>query len=433
LFRFGADLRLEDLHHVIARPRFPAHVSQLQNGLTVIHQHLAVMPVVTVDVWVRAGAIAEPESWAGMAHFLEHMIFKGTHQLPPGSFDYLVESRGGVTNAATSHDYAHYFVNTSSLHLSDTLPALAELLMNAAIPDDEFERERHVVLEEIRQAYDDPDWIGFQSLMANVYHYHPYGRSVLGDEERLMRRSPQEMRQFHRALYQPENMTVVVVGDVSQDRAIALVEDSFNQFATPASWKPPTLQPEPLMEEVRREELGIPRLELARLMMAWVGPGADHLRDAYGLDLLSVVLAGSQSSRLVQELREERQLVQDVTSSFSLQRDSSLFTVSAWLEVDQLERVEAIIGDRIAQLGTHPIPDAELNRHKRLLCNDYAFSTETTCQLSGLYGYYSTVSRPEHSVTYPDHIQSFSAEELQALASQYLSAFRYAVTVMKPS
>ncbi|GAB4134926.1 MAG: pitrilysin family protein [Cyanobacteria bacterium J069] len=411
--------------------QFPAQRYTLEKGLTVIHQQVPT-PVVAVDVWVQAGAIAEPEPWAGIAHFLEHMIFKGTEQLPPGYFDYVIENYGGVTNAATSHDYAHFFINTTVESLPETLPCLAELLLRAAIPDAEFGRERDVVLEELRQAEDDPDWLGFQALSESVYQSHPYGRSVLGDVERLMALQPDEMRSFHRAHYQPDRMTVVVVGNLDQAHAIDLVSQSFAEFAPAVEFPKIPINAEPALAGIRRQQLQLPRLETARLMMAWVGPGVDQLQSAYGLDVLSVLLAGGRTSRLVRELREERQLVHDIGSSFSLQRDSSLFTITAWLEPEYLDVVEAIVGDRLSVLGAAPIAEAELARVKRLLCNDYAFSTETSSQLAGLYGYYNTIAQAELAVTYPDRIQSLQVEDLHRLASQYLSPCHYAVTTLKP-
>lgn len=412
---------------------FPASIHPLDNGLTLIHQTIPTVPVVAVDVWVRAGAIAEPEPWWGMAHFLEHMIFKGTDRQPPGMFDQVIESRGGITNAATSHDYAHYFIHTATPYISETLPHLADLLLNATIPDDEFDRERDVVLEEIRQAEDDPDWIGFQVLMETAYLNHPYGRSVLGDAEGLMGRSPQEMRQFHRAHYRPENMTVVVVGDISLDATQHLVEQTFTSTSHHLHCPKGIVTAEPPITEIRRQTLYLPRLQQARLMMAWHGPSVDCLRDAYGLDLLSVVLAGGRSSRLVRELREDRQLVQAIDCNFSLQRDSSLFTVNAWLDPENLDRVEALIGDRLTELATIPLSETELARQKRLLRNDFAFSTETPMQLAGLYGYYQTIAQAHLCTTYPDHIQSFQPEELQAIASRYLSPYRYVATVLLPA
>lgn len=389
--------------------------------------------MVVVDVWVRAGAIAEPLTWSGMAHFLEHMIFKGTDRLAPGVFDQTIENRGGVSNAATSHDYAHFFITTASEHLEATLPSLAELLLNASIPDSEFVREREVVLEELRQAYDNPDWLGFQALVESVYQQHPYGRSVLGTEATLLPRSPAEMRCFHRAHYQPENMTVVIVGDVSQSQALDLVSRNFQGFASPLDC--PRIQPlvEPPISEIRRQRLQLPRIEQARLMMAWVGPGVDQLPSAYGLDLLSVLLAEGRSSRLVRQLREERGLVEAVSSSFSLQQESSLFTITTWLEPQYLDRVEALIGDCLSELQTVPVCEAELSRCQRLLCNDYAFSTETPAQLAGLYGYYSTIAQATTAIAYPQCIQALQTEDLLRLANQYLSPCSYAATILEPN
>jgi len=386
--------------------------------------------VVTVDVWAKAGAIAEPDAWSGMAHFLEHMIFKGTDQMPPGYFDYVIESHGGVTNAATSHDYAHFFINTTAAHLPETLPCLAELLLHAAIPDDEFDRERDVVLEEIRQAQDDPDWLGFQALSELVFQTHPYGRSVLGTPNHLLRLLPEEMRAFHRAHYQPQNLTVVLVGNVPRDATLGLLETVFSEFERSQPVPKATIEAEPPLIGIRRNHLELPRLELARLMLGWVGPGVDRLSDAYGLDLLSVLLAGGRTSRLVRELREERQLVQDIGSSFSLQRDSSLFTITAWLEPQYLGQVEALIGDRLSQLGNSLVATDELQRIQRQLCNDFAFSTETSSQLAGLYGYYGTIAQSELSVVYPERIMAMQPEILQALANQYLSAYRYGAVVL---
>jgi zinc protease len=422
-----------------AKP-FPASIIQLDNGLTVIHQHTPAMPVAAVDVWVKAGSVLEPDEWSGMAHFLEHMIFKGTAKTAPGVFDREVEHRGGITNAATSYDYAHYFITTAAQHLADTLPYLADILLNAAIPNEEFDREREVVLEEIRQSYDNPDCVAFQVLSETVYQRHPYGRPILGNEETLMARSPDEMRAFHRTYYQPENLTVVVVGDVSQDAALSLVDRTFNNFSERATCPQHSPEAEPPITQIRRKELLMPRLEQARLMMAWLGPGMDssvqslddQLNAAYGLDLLSVLLAEGRTSRLVWELREQRNLVQAISSGFSVQRESGLFTITAWLEAEDLARVEAIICDRLSELASVPISEAELSRCKRLLCNDYAFSTETPSQLAGLYGYYSMIVQPEVICTYPQRIQALQPEYLQRLAAQYLSPYHYAVTVVKP-
>jgi len=410
---------------------FPAQIVTLGSGLTLIHQYLPEIPVAVVDVWVRAGAIAEPKEWGGMAHFLEHMIFKGTKGIAPGVFDRMIEHKGGMANAATSHDYAHFFLTTASPYLPDTLPYLAEILLQAEIPDSEFDCERDVVLEEIRASNDNPDHLAFQNLCTSLYPRHPYGRPILGEESQLALHCPAQMRCFHRTHYQPEKMTVVMVGDVTEKSAIALVEKNFREFATRCHCSTIEIETEPPLGEIRRKSLKIPNLGHARLLMGWIGPGINQLGDGLGLDLLSIVLAGGRSSRLVRELREDKHLVLDIHSSFSLQRESSVFIINAYLEPEYLDPVEQIIRDRLQDLHTQDICDTELERAKRLLCHDYIFSTETPSQLAGLYGYYQTLASAELALSYPLKIQQFQTSDLKKLAHQYLSPERYAITTMQ--
>ncbi|MEL7241584.1 MAG: pitrilysin family protein [Cyanobacteria bacterium J06573_2] len=411
---------------------FPASVFRIDNGLTLIHQEISTTSVVVADVWVKAGANLEPESWSGMAHLLEHMIFKGTETLKAGVFDKTIEFLGGVSNAATSYDYAHYSLTTASTYLEETLPLMGELLLNAAIPEAELNQERKVVLEEIRQASDNPDWVGFQALFQSVYQQHPYGRSVLGSEEKVAKYGVEQLRCFHRKHYQPENITVSIAGGIDSSRTLDLVNGAFHKFAPPCSNYPVMEKAtKPILKGIRRQEILLPRIEQARLLMGWVAPGVEQFRISYGLDLLSVILGGGRTSRLVSDLRENRQLVNGIYSSFSLQQQSSLFTINAWLDSEHLEQVEELIRVHLQNLISQEITEQEINRAKRLLCNDYAFSTETPNQLAGLYGYYNTIASAELSVTYPSSIQSFDVKELQWIASKYLSPNNYAVTIVK--
>lgn len=415
-----------------------------EGRLTLVHQDLWVAPVVVVDVWVRAGAAAEPSDRGGMAHFLEHMLFKGTDRLPPGAFDREIESCGGATNAATSHDYAHFYLTVAAEYLPQTLPHLADLLQRPALPADEFERERWVVLEEIRACQDDPEWLGFQRLSELLYGDRTYGRSILGEPERLQTYTPEHMREFYHSRYQPENLTVAIVGAVERQQAQKLVAEHFADFAPPpssASGVAAAGQRQQLSEssvcplpEIRRDRLQVPRLEAGRLLMGWIGPGVEDLQAAYCLDVLATLLTEGRTSRLVRELREERQLVWDISSTFSLQRDASLFTIAAVTSPAALAEIEAILRDRLAELATAPIPAAELSRAQRLLCQDYAFSTETPGQLAGLYGYYQTlVARAELALAYPHRIQQITTAELQQVARRYLSPAGYAVVTVEPA
>ena len=423
---------MQKLSESVCQAEFNANTFKLSNGLTIIHQYLPATPVVVTDVWVKAGAIAEPESWSGMAHFLEHTIFKGSPNVMVGEFDWLIENTGGIANAATSYDYAHFYLTTTAPHLEQTLPALADILLRATIPDDEFIREREVVIEEICSSHDDPDFLGFQALCQNIYQCHPYRRSILGDKDALLKHTPNQMRCFHRTYYQPENMTVVIVGGIEQEKALALVNDNFSDFSVRSECPPVIVEAEPPAIAIRRQELYLPRIEQARLLMGWICPGSQHLKEAIALDLIALVLAGGRSSGLVRELREERQLVMDIDCNLSLQKDSSMFTIAAWLATEDLSMVEHIIGDRLERLQHNLVPEVEITRAKRQLINDYIFSTETPNQLASIYGFYNIVATAADSSLYPQIILELQPEDLQAIARRYLSPERYAVTILRP-
>ncbi len=411
---------------------FKAKIHLLANGLSVVHQYIPSTPVTVADVWVKGGAIAEPEQWRGMAHFLEHMIFKGSKRIAPGVFDQIIENLGGITNAATSHDYAHFFLTIAAQYLPDTLPYLGEILLQAAIPDLEFLRERDVILEEIRATYDDPDWMAFQALCECLYQYHPYGKPILGEERQLLTYSPNQMRCFHRTHYQPPNMTVVMVGGIQEEMALNLVEKAFSDFSIPSECPPTTIEAEPPLISVRRTQVYLPLLEQARLLMGWIGPGMDQIEEGFGLDVIAALLTGGRSARLVRELREEKHLVLDIESSFSLQKDSSLFTIGAWLEPHDIEAVEAIICDRLDDLQKTAVTAEELAKTQRLLLHDHIFSTETPSQLAGLYGYYHTLASADLSLLYPLAIRQIQPEDIQLLANHYLSPENYGISIVQP-
>ncbi|MDX2271788.1 MAG: pitrilysin family protein [Cyanobacteriota bacterium] len=410
----------------------PAVTQKLTNGLTVILQPIAITNAVTVDIWVQAGGRHESPDLLGMSHFLEHMVFKGTERLKPGDLDRAVEGRGGITNAATGQDYTHYYITVAAEDLAETFPYLAEVVTQAAIPEDEFERERQVVLEEIRRAADNPDYLAYHQLMSTVYQQHPYGRPVLGTPEVLLSFTPELMRQYHRRWYSPENMTVVMVGNLDMDAAMGLVEQYFGGL--PAGGDPllPSLPPEPPLTGIRRAHLQQPRLEQARLLMAWPTVGVKHWQETCGLEMLASILGDGRTSRLVNLLREQRGWVRGVGCSAASQQEQGLFYVSAYLDPMQIEMVEQAILAEMGKLQQTPIPQEELERTRRILVNEFVFSTESPHQLASVYGYYHLMGGVELALDYLQQVRSLTAQQLQELAAIYLSPAAYVVTTLCP-
>ncbi len=406
---------------------------QLPNGLTVVHQWIPQSAVAVADVWVRAGSQTEPIS--GMAHFLEHLIFKGSDRLAPGQFDAAIEGCGGYTNAATSYDYAHYYITVAADQMGEMLPYLSDLVLNAAIPEVEFDRERQVVLEEILQANDEPDGVALEALLALLYPEHPYGRPILGTEESLMQQTADSVRRFHRSRYQPENMTLIMVGGISEPDCRTWAETCFSQFPDRAAAITPAPQPAPSppQSNPKRRELSLPQVEQTRLSLAWVAPGIEDLPTTVSLELAALILADGRTSRLVKDLREEQQIVQDIQANYTAQADSGIFMVTAWLEDEaDLAAVEQAIVSHLTQFQqTGPTPE-ELNRAQQVLAKDFIFACESPGQLTGLYGYYNTIGQLTGAQQYPELIPQITANQIQDLAVKWMPIGEYAATVLRP-
>lgn len=407
---------------------------QLSNGLTIIAEQMPV-EAVNLSLWVNVGSAIESDAINGMAHFLEHMVFKGTEQLGSGEFERRIEERGAVTNAATSQDYTQYYITTAPKDFAQLAPLQIDVVLNASIPDEAFERERLVVLEEIRRSEDNPRRRTFQRAMQTAFDQLPYRRPVLGPIDVISQLKPSQMRDFHATWYQPSCITAVAVGNVPVEELIQIVAEGF--CASP-SVSVQSLgvseNPElPFTQIVRREFID-EKLQQARLVMLWRVPGLNQLNQTYALDVLAAILGHGRTSRLVRDLREERGLVSNISASNMTHRLQGTFSISASLPLENLATVEAAIAQHICRIQTEPVKETEIARVRTQVANRFIFGNETPSDRAGLYGYYqSLVGNLEPAFNYPDRIRTLDAVALQAAAQQYLFPDAYGVVVLKPS
>ncbi|MEA5603777.1 pitrilysin family protein [Nostoc sp. UHCC 0252] len=409
---------------------------QLPNGLTIIAEQMPV-DAVNLNVWIKVGSAVESDAINGMAHFLEHMIFKGTERLASGEFERRIEERGAVTNAATSQDYTHYYITTAPKDFAELAPLQIDVVSNASIPDDAFERERLVVLEEIRRSEDNPQRRTFRRAMETAYNELPYRRAVLGPESVISQLKPQQMRDFHTSWYQPQSIAAVAVGNLPVEELIAIVAEGFTKaIKTPHSPLPTPHSPLPTespFTEIVRREFTDESLQQARLVMVWRVPGMVQLDRTYGLDVLAGVLGHGRTSRLVRDLREERGLVSSISVSNMSNQLQGTFYISAKCAVENLAEVENAIAQHIRTVQTELVAESEIARVRRRVANRFIFGNETPSDRTGLYGYYhSLVGDLEPALNYPDHIQSQDATDLMQAAKEYLSPNAYGVVVVKP-
>ncbi|MBW4455209.1 MAG: insulinase family protein [Nostoc indistinguendum CM1-VF10] len=409
---------------------------QLPNGLTIIAEQMPV-EAVNLNLWIKVGSAVESDAINGMAHFLEHMIFKGTERLASGEFERRIEERGAVTNAATSQDYTHYYITTAPKDFAELAPLQIDVVTNASIPDNAFERERLVVLEEIRRSEDNPQRRTFRRAMETAFDELPYRRAVLGPESVIAELKPQQMRDFHTSWYQPQSITAVAVGNLPVEELIATVAEGFTKATKTPHFPLPTrhspLNPESPFTEIVRREFVDESLQQARLVMLWRVPGIVQLDRTYGLDVLAGILGHGRTSRLVRDLREERGLVSSISVSNMSNHLQGTFYISAKCAVENLGEVEDAIAQHIRTVQTELVTESEIARVRRRVANRFIFGNETPSDRSGLYGYYqSLVGDLEPAFNYPDHIQSQDATDLMQAAKEYLSPDAYGVVVVKP-
>ncbi len=404
----------------------------LANGIKIIAEQVPV-DAVNLSIWVDVGSAVESDEINGMAHFLEHMVFKGSDRLALGEFEQAIESHGGNTNAATSQDYTHFYINVAPKDFAKLAPLQLDIVLKASIPDEEFQRERHVVLEEIRRSEDNPDRRIYRHISEMVYEQLPYRRAVLGPVEVIEKVTSEQMRSFHRKWYAPQNMTIAVVGNLPVSEMIGVIADYFDGDAIAAKPKAHSFTPEKPFTEVVRREVVDSSLKQARLSMTWRVSGLAEIEETYPLSILANILGGGRTSRMVQDLRENRRICDRISVSNSAMRWQGTFQVFAKLNVEDVAIVEQAIREHILQLHETFVTDEELAKIRTQVSNRFIFGNESPRERAGIYGYYDRiVGSLDHALNYPDRIKSITKEDIQASVRKYLNPDAYGILIVKP-
>ncbi|NJM99333.1 MAG: insulinase family protein, partial [Phormidesmis sp. RL_2_1] len=356
-------------------------IRRLPNGLTIIAEQMPI-DAVNLSIWLNVGSKVESDAINGMAHFLEHMIFKGTPQIDCGEFERLIEERGAVTNAATSQDYTHYYITTAPQDFAALAPLQIELVMNPSLQNDHFDKERPVILEEIRRAQDNPRRRTFYRSMEMSFDTLPYRRPVLGPAGVVESLTAEQMRTFHHTWYQPQNMTAVAVGNLPVEELIQVVEESFEQalaLGNRDAHSPemiaqvPSTQPEQPFLGIHRCEYVDEALQQARLVIGWRVPGMCDLSQTYPLDVVASILSRGRTARLIDDLLERRQIVNSISATNMTFGHQGVFYISAQVPVAHVAAAETAILEHIQRLHETPITPTELRRVQTQVANSYIF------------------------------------------------------------
>ena len=401
----------------------------LANGVRVVIQEHHSSEVVALQLWVRAGGRDEAASELGLAHYLEHMLFKGTAARPTGFIDSEVEGVGGRMNAGTSLDYTYYHMVLPASRAVAGIETLADISVNATLDTQALDTEKRVVLEEMRFGEDNPSRFLVRQLYAAAFSAHPYGRPVIGQPEIIQGLTREQLLAFYRRYYVPDAFTLVIVGAVRREEVLAAATRSFGALPRVSS---PRL-PVPPVRDTRDTRIEIARpVSHTYLALGWLAPSIDHA-DTPAVDLAVSILGQTRGSRLPQALREQLGIVNTISTGYSALEGAGLVNVTAQLDPRNLGRAEAAILAEVERLGTDGATEAERRRAVLTAEARRAFLVETVEGRAWAFGQAETTWRIEDELAYLDRLRSVTSEQVREAARRYLDPSRYARVVFVPA
>jgi len=403
----------------------------LENGLTVIIDENHSAPVTAVQMWVRTGSADESDDEAGIAHVFEHMLFKGTARRKVGQIAREIESVGGSINAYTSFDNTVYHLTVPADRLATGLDIISDAIQHSSFDPVELKKELEVVIEELRMGDDSPGRNLYKSLLSAAYSRHTYGRPVIGFKKTVRSFTREKILRFFRKWYVPNNMTLVVVGDLDPARTLKEIKAAFRGFKkAPDPHRPRPI--EPVQREVRLEVVA-QDVNDARLGLAFHIPDARNA-DTYAIDVLADILGGSETSRLYRKLKIEDELVHGISAYAMTLKDPGVFFITASLESAKIERSVSAALFEIERLATEGPSYDELSRARLNIESSFVYSRETMQGVAGKLGHFETdFGDIDYERKYVDAVRKVSADDIRRVARRYLEAEAMSVAAVVPA
>lgn len=423
-------------------------IYERENGHKIVLAHKE-GDMVNVSSWVKTGSINENDKNNGISHFLEHLMFKGTHKHKAGEFDKILEAKGAIVNAATWKDYTFYYVTLpkgeSDENFNTAIELHADMMTDPVIPDYEMgapfdvndknvtdKRERHVVIEEIRMRKDQPWTKVYNATNHAMYTSHPYKRDVIGTPEIISQIPQQEIMDYYRTFYSPKNVTTIVVGDFDSEKVLNKVVNEFNWGERP---EPPVrnIQPDkPVSEQVYVENEA--DINSSFMMFGFLGAPARDLKNTIALEMLAIILGEGSSSRLFQNLVEnsDEHIFNIIDAENYTFRDGCNFFVQANFNPEYKEKAIELVKNELEKVKSG-ITERELNKAKKKVKSRFACEVETVSDIGESIGYYMTVC--DDLALAEDYIptcENITAEDLQNAAKKYLDLNHAVISVLRP-
>lgn len=427
----------------------PVEIYERQNGHKIVLAHKE-GGLVNISSWVKTGSINENDENNGISHFLEHLMFKGTHKHKAGYFDKTLESKGAIVNAATWKDYTFYYVTLpqgpDGEYFKLAIELHADMMLDPVIPEEEIgvafnlgddsvpqKRERHVVIEEIRMRQDQPWTKIYNSTNKNMYTNHPYKRDVIGFPQTIASIPRETILEYYRTHYTPNNITTIVAGDFNHEEVLEKVCKEFDFKGRENYNNPKQVLDTPVTEEKYIELKG--KINTGFSITGWLGPVAREVKDNIGLEIINIVLGEGQSSRLYQNLIEQAKepIFNVVATDYYSFKDGGNFFVQANFKADKKEEALKLIKDEIQKILNKDMTQKEFEKAKKKLKVRFAQGAETVSEIAESIGYYMTVCDDlDLAESYLNDLENFTLEEANKTAQKYLQLQNSVTTVLLP-
>lgn len=401
----------------------------LPNGVRVVSESIPFVRSVSVGLWVDSGSRDEPADLNGISHFLEHMVFKGTERRSITDIARSLESVGGYLNAFTGKEHTCYYARALDEHLPLALDVTTDLLLHATFPQKELEKEKGVVIEELRNVEDDPDDLIHDITEREVFGRHPLGMPVIGTE-RTVRAFRRDDLTAHRAqFYTPDRLVVAAAGRLEHDELVRLTEKALGALK-PSRRLARRAKPQ---RQRGREVRQAKPIQQAHLCLGTVGYSV-HQRERFPLLVMNTLLGDGMSSRLFQSIRERRGFAYTVYSYANTMTDTGTFGVYAGLDASNVEKVRDLVWNELSALRTKPVPAAELRRTKDQLKGSMMLNLESIPnRMMRLGGSELSIGRLPSLEAVLESIDAVTSADIQRVAETLFRPERFATVILEPS
>ena len=345
----------------------------LENGLTIIGEEIPYVKSISLGVWINAGSRIEDEEISGVSHFIEHMLFKGTRNRTSKQIASEIDNLGGQINAFTSKECTCYYVKLLDSHIDIGIDVLSDMILNSKFNEDDLDKERSVIIEELKMYEDSPEDLAYDLLTENIYKHDPLGMNIIGTEESLKRLNREKLLDYFNKYYVPNNSVIAISGNFNFDEIINKIEEKFKV------WKKRDVNVDIKKAEFKSCFLTKNKdIEQVNLAMSLEAVPIESDKEVYALAVINTVFGGSISSRLFQKIREEKGLVYSIYSSQSLYRKCGELGIFASMSNEHLKEVYESIIEEIKIMKKYYLTDHEIKESKEQLKGSYILGLEST-------------------------------------------------------